>query len=128
MACERPPRLRRLRWLRSFLLKPQPPLLKRRGIRPHATVCQFIHTGSRPELNSGAASRLQSDALCAPMWTALPREQPHLQARHELVYTFEALVELFHRGGVRHADMVGRPERLARRNRNRDLFENPGRK
>src|SRR5437763_15316407 len=25
-ACARPPRLRRLRWLRSFLLKPQPPL------------------------------------------------------------------------------------------------------
>ena len=32
MACERPPRLRGIRWLRAFLLTAQPPLLTRRGI------------------------------------------------------------------------------------------------
>src|SRR5437899_512399 len=31
--CERPPRLRGLRWLSDFLLTAQPPLLTRRGIR-----------------------------------------------------------------------------------------------
>src|SRR2546430_15429688 len=32
VACERPPRLRGIRWLRDFLLTAQPPLLRRRGM------------------------------------------------------------------------------------------------
>src|SRR5213594_1582462 len=41
---ERPPRLRRFRWLRNFQLMPQPPLLCEEGNTPHSTFLQFIHT------------------------------------------------------------------------------------
>src|SRR5205085_9607213 len=37
--------LRRLRWLRNFLLKPQPPLLKRRGISPPVIRSQLLSPG-----------------------------------------------------------------------------------
>src|SRR2546422_1613851 len=40
MVCERPPRLRLLRWLRSILLMAQPPLLRKEG----NTFGEFIHS------------------------------------------------------------------------------------
>ena len=40
---EQPPRLRVLRWLRSFFLNAQPPLLTRRGLRLIHAAWQFIH-------------------------------------------------------------------------------------
>src|SRR6266404_6373697 len=33
-----------LRWLRYFLLMPQPPLLTRRGMGPDRTIREFIHS------------------------------------------------------------------------------------
>ena len=42
MACERPPRLRGIRWLRDFLLTAQPPLLMRRGISHRNSDHQYL--------------------------------------------------------------------------------------
>jgi hypothetical protein len=44
MAYERPPRLRGLKWLRTFFLIAQPPLLTRRGLRLIHTFYQFVHS------------------------------------------------------------------------------------
>src|SRR5215470_7726721 len=42
MVCERPPRLRRIRWLRDIFFRAQPPLLTRRGLCPGLQVAHFF--------------------------------------------------------------------------------------
>src|SRR6059036_974639 len=56
MVCERPPRLRLLRWLRSILLMAQPPLLRKEG----NTFGEFIHSFKEHDYDNSSFAFIRS--------------------------------------------------------------------
>src|SRR5260370_38833452 len=95
MVCERPPRLRLLRWLRSILLMAQPPLLRKEGNTFGRIPSQLLpgKTGAhRAPLQFGNAfkelphytcarlalrrSKLPGSALLLVLGTAFAAQQP----------------------------------------------------
>src|ERR1700757_5211995 len=68
VACERPPRLRGIRWLRDFLLTAQPPLLKRRG--NSFSPCGFSYSEGSPSHPAQTLTTLAEPSGLPPLCRA----------------------------------------------------------